>query len=552
MAFQDLLDQVGSLGRFQVLQTAFFCVCILIVYPHMLLENFTAAIPGHRCWVHILDNDTVSANGTEILSQDALLRISIPLDSNSKPEKSRRFLHPQWQFLHMNGTFPNMSEPDTEPCVDGWVYDQSSFPSTIATEWDLVCESQSLISVAQSLFMAAQLLGALIFGHLSDRFGRKMVFRWCLLKFAVVNTCATFAPTFLVYCSLHFLGGMCIITIVANCFIIMSEWTGPKSIALMAGIIINFCSVGQTLLGGLAFAIRDWRTLQLTMSIPFFVIFLTAEWLVESAQWLIVTHQLDEGLKELRRVADINGKKDAGETLTIEFVKSTMREELDASQTKASLIHLFRTPKLHLRVCCLCFVRMATSLPFFGLLLNLQHLGSNIFLFQIIFGAVTFAIRCAVLLTMNHMGRRMSQMLSSFLVGISILVNTFLSQEMQTLRVALAALGIGAATVALTFSSIHHIELSPTVIRSIAGGVNAMFSRIGGALAPLLVILRVYSPHLPWILYGAFPILAGLVVLFLPETRNQPIPNTIQDVENNRRVSRETKQKDISMKVTQF
>ncbi|XP_014648634.1 PREDICTED: solute carrier family 22 member 24-like [Ceratotherium simum simum] len=428
MAFQDLLDQVGSLGRFQVLQTAFFGVCILIVYPHMLLENFTAAIPGHRCWVHILDNDTVSANGTEILSQDALLRISIPLDSNSKPEKCRRFLHPQWEFLHMNGTFPTMSEPDTEPCVDGWVYDRSSFPSTIATEWDLVCESQSLISVAQSLFMAAQLLGALIFGHLSDRFGRKMVFRWCLLKFAVVNTCATFAPTFLVYCSLRFLGGMCIITIVANCFIIMSEWTGPKSIALMAGIIINFCSVGQTLLGGLAFAIRDWRTLQLTMSIPFFVIFLFTRWLVESAQWLIVTHQLDEGLKELRRVADINGKKDAGEALTIEFVKSTMKEELDASQTKASLIHLFRTPKLRLRVCCLCFVRMATSLPFFGLLLNLQHLGSNIFLFQIIFGAVTFAIRCAVLLTTNHMGRRMSQMLSSFLVGISILVNTFLSQ----------------------------------------------------------------------------------------------------------------------------
>uniref|UniRef100_UPI003971150E steroid transmembrane transporter SLC22A24 isoform 4 n=1 Tax=Equus caballus TaxID=9796 RepID=UPI003971150E len=363
MAFQDLLDQVGSLGRFQILQTAFFCICILIAYPHMLLENFTAAVPGHRCWVHILDNDTVSANGTEILSQETLLRISIPLDSNLRPEKCRRFIHPQWQFLDLNGTFPNMSEPDTEPCVDGWVYDRSSFSSTIVTEWDLVCESQSLISVAQSLFMVAQLLGGLIFGHISDRF--------------------------------------------------------------------------------------------------------------------------------------------------------------------------------------------AATIPFLGLMLNLQHFGSNIFLFQIIFGAVTFIVRCAVLLTMNHVGRRISQMVSSFLVGIPILVNIFLSQEMQTLRVALATLGIGATTAIFTTHTVHHNELVPTVLRSIAIGLNAMFSRLGATLAPLLMILTVYSPDLPWIIYGVSSILAGLVVLLLPETRNQPLPNTIQDVEN-KRDSRKTKQEDISMKVTQF
>ena len=78
--------------------------------------------------------------------------------------------------------------------------------------------------------------------------------------------------------------------------------------------------------------------------------------------------------------------------------------------------------------CFFFHYRFAITIPYFGIFMNLQHFGSNIFLFQVIFGALTVSVRSLAVLPLNHMGRRPTQMFLMFLVGISILVNTFVPQ----------------------------------------------------------------------------------------------------------------------------
>lgn len=125
MAFTDLLDSLGGVGRFQLIYTALLLLPCSLLACHNFLQNFTAAVPHHHC--RGPTNHTAAATNTS----GAWLRAIVPLDQLGAPEPCRRFTEPQWALLSPN---TSAHEPATEGCKDGWVYDRSVFPSTIVME----------------------------------------------------------------------------------------------------------------------------------------------------------------------------------------------------------------------------------------------------------------------------------------------------------------------------------------------------------------------------------------------------------------------------------
>ncbi|XP_054581364.1 solute carrier family 22 member 6 isoform X2 [Eptesicus fuscus] len=523
MAFNDLLKQLGGIGRFQKAQVTLVILPLLLMASHSTLQNFTAAVPTHRC------RPPASANLSRAGEPEAWL----PRDRQGRPESCLRFTSPQRGLPWPNGTEANGTGA-TEPCTDGWIYDNSTFSSTIVTEWDLVCSHRALRQLAQSLYMVGVLLGAVGFGHLADRLGRRKVLILSHLLMAASGTCAAFAPSFPVYCAFRLLSGMAISGIVLNSMTLNMEWMPIHTRAYVSTLAGYVYSLGQFILAGVAYAVPHWRYLQLLVSVPFFVSFIYSWFFIESARWHTSSGRLDLTLKALQRVARINGKQDEGAKLNMEVLRSSLQKELTMGPGSASALELLRRPALRRLFLCLSVLWFATSFAYYGLVMDLQGFGVSIYLIQVIFGAVDLPAKLVGFLAINHLGRRPAQVASLLLAGSCILANGVIPQDQSIVRTSLAVLGKGCLAASFNCIFLYTGELYPTMIRQTGLGMGSTMARVGSIASPLVSMTAELLPSAPLFIYGAVPVVASAVAALLPETLGHPLPDTVQDVENRR------------------
>lgn len=127
MKFESILEEINGFGPFQI------SILILLFIPrialpcHFLMNNFIAAVPPHHCDISTLDNGEVFRN----LTQVQRLTVRIPVKENGDWKSCEMFEEPQFQLLSNSS---NSSGLQAVQCQSGWVYDNSTFGSTLATE----------------------------------------------------------------------------------------------------------------------------------------------------------------------------------------------------------------------------------------------------------------------------------------------------------------------------------------------------------------------------------------------------------------------------------
>ena len=184
------------------------------------------------------------------------------------------------------------------------------------------------------------MIGGIIFGSLSDRYGRKYMMLVCLYTQCLIGVGLHFVRRLVVFIGLRFIQGIFIqvsfkhfcgeyfrkriaivrVLINQNIFFLFQglqcvtysmvmELFAPQYRALAGCVIEAFWATGVITLALIAKYVQHWRYIQLAINIPT-IATLFYIWIIpESVRWLLSRGKLNRAEKIVKRIASCNGIK---------------------------------------------------------------------------------------------------------------------------------------------------------------------------------------------------------------------------------------------------
>jgi MFS transporter, putative metabolite:H+ symporter len=376
--------------------------------------------------------------------------------------------------------------------------------------------------------------GAALAGNLADRYGRKAVFQWTLIIYAIGTGLSAFAwdlPSLLVFRLIAGLGLGGELPVAST---LVSEWSPAQLRGKILVLLESFWAYGWTIAAVIGLALVPnlpadvgWRVAFALGALPAIYALYIRRALPESPRYLLASGHSQEAKASIQRATDMAGSSDDIPTL-----------ESFASQSRASSRsrnwRSIWTGTLSGRTFMLWVLWFGMVYSYYGIFSWLPSILANKFTlvrgleYNLVITLAQIPGYFTAAWLVERWGRKRT--LSLFLFGSAL--GSFLFRgssselEVTLYGCVISFFALGAWGVIYTYTP----ELYPTEIRAWGSGMAAAVGRIGGIIGPYITIAITGTPpqqggiDTAFLIFAAIFVLIAVNVLLLgEETRGQSL-----------------------------
>lgn len=373
-------------------------------------------------------------------------------------------------------------------------------------EWNMTAVQAGMLA---STALAGMMFGAMLFGMLADKIGRKNVILICVTLFSGFTFWGGFASGPTEFGILRFIAGLGIGGVLPNLVALTSEYAPQKMRSTLVTTMFSGYAVGgimAALLGAWFTPSFGWEIMFYIAGIPLLMLPILYLYLPESLTFLVKKQQNEKASKIVQQISP-----EQNVTASTQFVLNEVHAP-DASI--AALFKQGRSMSTLLFWCCffMCLLMvyaLGSWLPKLMMAAGYSLGNSLMFLMAMNIGAVVGTIGGGILADRFHLK---PVIIGMFLLGAVSLVGLGFNSPQALIYLLVAAAGasaIGSSILLYSFVAQYY----PLAIRSTGIGCASAVGRVGAIVGPIIIgfLLGMELPHKMNFLAVAIPAIIGAI-----------------------------------------
>ena len=358
-------------------------------------------------------------------------------------------------------------------------------------EWGLSGVQAGMLA---STALAGMMFGAMMFGMLADKIGRKKVIMICVVLFSGFTFAGGFASNPTEFGILRFLAGLGIGGVMPNLVALTSEYAPQRLRATLVTTMFSGYAVGgvmAALFGAWFTPSFGWQIMFFIAGVPLLLLPLIWKFLPESLTFLVKTEKSEQAKGILQRISPTT-------EIHQHSVLALSEIKIQESATVASLFKQGRTGStllfwLAFFMCLLTLYALGSWLPKLMMAAGYSIGNSLMFLLAMNIGAVIGTVGGGILADKFHLKPVIISLCLAGAVALSLLGFKSPQPVIYALVAVAGAAAIGGQILLYSYVAQYY----PLTVRSTGIGWASAVGRSGAIVGPILIgaLLGMNLPH---------------------------------------------------------